>query len=559
MSMSAEPEPQVIDLREFFAVLRRRKWSIILVTLLVTGLAIGLVYRRTPVYTSQAQVQVKPLTAGADLQSFYYDPLSSMDTEAGTVTSYPVAKLAAPRMGLDPDSPTDIGDATEGVSVSVPANTIFLDISCTRDAPEDALICADAFAQAYIDDRVDGAKASYDAATADLYKQISDAQALIDEELAKPLPSQDTIRSLRDTQAQARLQLVATPAPSSTAAVLTQPADLPAIPSNKDYISTGILAMILGLALGIGLAFVRERMDEHIAGRESLEDALDAPVLAVVPQVSGWRNKKETRLITLSAPDSPVAEAYKTARTTLLYLARKDGIKVFAITGPGQGEGKTTTTVNLAVSLAQAGHTVVAVSCDLRKPRLHRFFKLGNEVGLSTVLQGVAPVDAVTKHTDVQGLRVIASGPVPDNPAELLGSRAMEGTLEDLRARYDFVLLDTPPALVVSDAIALAPRSDGVLVVVDASRTTRAAATALRHQFDRVGGRILGGVLNNLDPKRAKRYPAYYRSYYSSNYREEPPATGRETRSERRDRRSTDKAAQDLPPIPPMQPGDTWP
>ena len=163
--------------------------------------------------------------------------------------------------------------------------------------------------------------------------------------------------------------------------MLALAADLPTTPSNKDYVTTGLLALILGTALGIGLAFVRERLDVRVSSREALEDAIDAPVFAVVPEVSGWRNRKETRVVTISAPDSPPSEAYKTARTNLLYQASQGGLQVIAVTGPGQSEGKTTTTVNLAVSLAQAGKNVVAVSCDLRKPRMHRFFRVDNRVG----------------------------------------------------------------------------------------------------------------------------------------------------------------------------------
>ena len=176
---------------------------------------------------------------------------------------------------------------------------------------------------------------------------------------------------------------------------------------------------------------------------------------------------------------------------------------------------------------------MVAVSCDLRKPRLHRFFKLGNEVGLSTVLQGVGTVEAVTKHTDMPSLRVIASGPVPDNPARAAGLRRDgRACWTSCATRFDVILLDTPPALVVSDAVALAPYTDGVVVVADAAKTTRAAVLHLRHQFERVGGRVVGGILNNLDRKHAKRYPNYYRSYYAGDhhYREQPPATGKTPR-----------------------------
>ena len=528
-----EPEPQVIDLREFFGVLRRRKWSIILVAAVVVGLAVAQVYHRQALYTSTARVEVRPTAAG-DLQAFYYDAFVNMDTEAARVTSEPVTKLAAPDMGLTASSPSQLANAASGVSVSIPANTTYLDISCTESSPEAAKTCANAFAVAYAKDRINGAQASYNIASDAFLKQIRDAQAQIRAEGAKPVPNQSTIDSLTSTEDSARLKLLSLSTPSPYAAVQAITAESPSAPSNKDSISSGVLALILGLALGVGLAFVRERLDERVGGRESLENALDAPVLAVVPHVAGWRNKKDTRVVTLSSPDSPASEAYKTVRSTILYLASQQHLKVLAIAGPGQGEGKTTTTVNLAVSLAQAGKKVAAVSCDLRRPRMHRFFKLENTIGVSTVLKGEATLEQAMQDTAVAGLSMIASGPVPHNTAELLGSPRMQAMLDQLRERFDFVLLDTSPALVVADAVALAPYSDGVIVVVDASKTALAAVSQMRNQLERVGGRVVGGVLNNLDPKSAKRYPAYYRSYYSSSYRYAEP-NGRDKRKDKQE------------------------
>jgi polysaccharide biosynthesis transport protein len=265
----------------------------------------------------------------------------------------------------------------------------------------------------------------------------------------------------------------------------------------------------------VGVAFVRERLDERLGNHEQLEEAMGAPVFAVIPKVDAWRNRTEARLVSIFAPDSIAAEAYRTARTSIQYLARNGRLCVLEITGPGQHEGKTTTTVNLAVSLAQSGKSVIAVSCDLRKPRLHRFFDVDNAVGLTSILRGQATLEEAMLPTEIKGLQIITSGPVPNDPAELLGSDRMDQLLAVLRGRADFVLLDTTPALVVADALVLAPKSDGVIVVADAAQTTRAAVSRLRQQFEGVGATIIGGILNNLDPSHAKRYPGYNRYYYS--------------------------------------------
>ena len=228
-------------------------------------------------------------------------------------------------------------------------------------------------------------------------------------------------------------------------------------------------------------------------------------------------------LPTLASPKSPSAEAYRTIRTNLQFLGRDGGLTVVSVTSPSSGEGKTTTVANLAVTMALAGKRVVAVSCDLRKPALHRLFHLSNDVGLSSFLSGRVSLSQAAQRGGVDNLRVMASGPVPLNPAELLGSNAMEEFLQYLREHADVVLLDTPPVFAVSDALALAPLSDGVIVVADARSTTRGALSHVREQLDQVGGRILGGVLNNFDPSDAKYQPTYYRYYYTYEYRDAAP------------------------------------
>lgn len=218
-----------------------------------------MVARRQAVYTSTARAEVRPLTAAADQYGFY-DLQSSMDTEAERVSSTPIANKAYEL------------DAPEGTfaTASVPTNTTYLDISCTEPSPEDAQGCANGFARAYVTLRVQQARESYDAAAAPLLQAMAEATT-----------PQDKVT--------ARLQLLALPAPSANAALLSVSAELPVAPSNKGFITTGILAMIVGLALGTGLAFVRERLDERIGGRQDMEKALGAPVLAVVPKVPGWR------------------------------------------------------------------------------------------------------------------------------------------------------------------------------------------------------------------------------------------------------------------------------
>ena len=276
------------------------------------------------------------------------------------------------------------------------------------------------------------------------------------------------------------------------------------------------MALIVGIALGIGLAFLRERMDDRVTDRADFEETLDAPLFSVVPRFTGLRKRNRTELPVVRFPKGAAAEAFRAIRTHLLFMARDGEIKVIAITSPSIGEGKTTTAANLAVSLAHTGKHVILLDCDLHRPRLHRFFNLNADLGLTSVLVGQASLHGVVQRpAGIDELRLVAAGPHVDHPSELLTSPRMLAFLDQLRKAADFVILDTPPGLTVADALAIAPAADGVLVVADASSTSRTAIRHLREELAQVGGNVIGGVFNNFDQRRDPYYGAYQRYGYA--------------------------------------------
>jgi capsular exopolysaccharide synthesis family protein len=204
-----------------------------------------------------------------------------------------------------------------------------------------------------------------------------------------------------------------------------------------------------------------------------------------------------------------------------VFTAVQRGVKTLMVVSPMAGEGKTTTAANLAVTLANANKRVILVSADLRKPRVHRFFNLENSVGLSNVLSGeVKPWEAL-QDPKVENLRVMASGPVPARPAELLQSEQMGELLVELREVADFVIIDTAPILLVADALALGPLVDGVLFVADSEVSTRGSVNHAREQLEQVGAPVLGGIYNNFDPSKGRTYypySGYYGPYYRYRY-----------------------------------------
>ena len=203
-------------------------------------------------------------------------------------------------------------------------------------------------------------------------------------------------------------------------------------------------------------------------------------------------------LITLTDPRSPVSEAYRTLRTNLEFFSLDEPIRTLVVTSPEPEEGKSTVLANLAVTLAQGGKRVILVDCDLRRPTQHTLFGLDNTTGLMTMmLDEAAQSDPPLHETPVDGLQVLPAGPLPPNPAELLGSRRMKETMTTLLEQADMLLFDAPPVLAVTDALVLAVQTDGVLLVVKAGSTRREHVQRAKERLERVNSRIVGAVLNN--------------------------------------------------------------
>jgi capsular exopolysaccharide synthesis family protein len=308
-----------------------------------------------------------------------------------------------------------------------------------------------------------------------------------------------------------------------------------------------IFAMLIGLGCGIGAAYIFENHRTVIRRRDELERVFAAPNLALVPRLfraadgngsalhatgrilqrfargengggaSIAASKASPELVTLSDARSNGAEAYRTLRTNLLFSAAVHRLRRIVITSPGPAEGKSLTAANLSIALAQQGHRVLLIDCDLRRSRIHKMFGEPQGPGLTDVLVGQRAISDAVRVTTVPGLSILPSGTHPPNPAELLGSDSMRTLLDKLSESYDLLVIDTPPLLAASDAAIISTISDGALVVVRAGRTERTALQTAIQQLATVGARVLGTVLNDPDaevPKYARYYGYYYNNYY---------------------------------------------
>jgi polysaccharide biosynthesis transport protein len=299
-----------------------------------------------------------------------------------------------------------------------------------------------------------------------------------------------------------------------------------------------LLGMMVGLVLGASGAFLRENLDTAITGKDDLERFLQVPSLGVVPQADrvdagsrllrlplplrlraqAARPSGADELIAAHHPNSSGAEAYRVLRTNLIFSQAVKALRTLVVTSSLPGEGKTTTTANLAVAFAQQGLRVALVDADLRRSRLHVLFGAKREPGLTQLVLGLATLDEVAHVTEVDGLHLIPAGALPPNPAELLGGSRMRETLELLGTVYDMVLIDTPPLLAAADAAVLGAGVDGVLMVVRAGHTDRSQALQAIQQLDAVGARVIGATLNDVDSLLA-RNGGYY-GYYQYRYAE---------------------------------------
>jgi tyrosine-protein kinase len=513
----AVPEGSV-DLRSYLAVLRRSRRLIALIVILSIGAAVAYTYLSTPVYTAKALVSLQPVNVSPEaIANAGVAKLVLPETEQAIATSLAVATIAQRSLGskLTPQ------ELLKKVQVTVAPESAVMEILYTDQSAQQAARGAEAWAQAYIKYRSDGALDQQK-------QQLTAAQTQL-------AILQKRLHRLRDTGYSAtaatisasigawNAQVIQYSGENTVAGQLAGDPAVPQHPSSPNKPLNLALGLFFGLFLGVGLAFFRSRTDTKVRERSDLESALRTPVLAIVPQDKQWTDRKRPRVVTLEDPRSPVAEAFRALRPSLLVAAAERDVKTIMIVSPAPGEGKSTTAANLGVVLAQADKRVVLISADLRKARLHDFFGVKNERGLSDVLTQKVPPWESLRRTPVDNLWVLPSGRVPGNPAELLQSQAMRDLLAEQRGVVDFILIDCPPVLAVADSLGLAPMTDGVLFVADAGTTTIEAAEQARASLDRVGANVIGSVLNDLDVSSISGYYGYGYGYgYGYSYPEIP-------------------------------------
>lgn len=322
--------------------------------------------------------------------------------------------------------------------------------------------------------------------------------------------------------------------------VVIDVAKLPQNPIKPNKKLNVAIASVLGVMMGAFLVFFMEFLDRTIKTEDDVQRYLQLNTIGEIPEFQGeernikkklfnFKNKKlkprkrlkittvSKSLISLLDPKAPASEAYRTLRTNIGYAGIDKQVQTIVVTSTGPGEGKSTTTVNLAITMAQVGKKVLIIDADLRKPKLHRYLSLANDYGLTDIIANKYPVeDSIKVFGAVENLHVICSGSIPPNPSEILESKTMLELMESLKDSYDLILIDTPPVGQLTDAAIVGQNSDGVVLVVSSGESNIDMAVHAKSALDKVNARIIGAVLTKINATSGSTY--YYRYYNYNQY-----------------------------------------
>lgn len=546
-----------VELRQYLALLWRWAWLIALCTLLAAGGTYLVSIRMEPVYQASATLLVNEATNKSVTPDLSTLTLSERlaRTYSELLRKRPVMERVIQELHLNatPDGLSRL------VTVRVVQNTQLINLTVEHTDPALAAALANTIPRVFADfneemqaQRFVKAKEGLSAQMEALQEQIAEVQSLIaslatsesTEDQAERLRLQLWLAQLEDSYASLQRSyedIRLAEANSLDTITVVEPADVPSVPVRPKTFQNTLLAAAVGLVLGAGAAFLIEYLDDTIKSPDDVEKELGLTTLGTITRFGG--KSLADKLITTQHSRSSVTEAYRILRTNLEFAAVDGDLRAILVTSPNPVEGKTVTAANLAVVLAQSGRSVILADADLRHPAVHRIFQVPNDSGLTTALLrgGEVVLEDLLLPTEVEGLQVLPSGPLPPNPAELLGSEQMARLVERLKGMADLVVFDTPPALPVADPAVLARVADAVLLVVDTGATRRGMALRAVENLARVGANITGVVLNRFSPRSSGYYYYYrYEYYYSSNGHgegEEEPPTRRWRPFRRRARR----------------------
>ena len=522
-----------IDILQYWAIIRRWLHLILIIAVVAAVSAFVFSVRTVPVYRATSVVLIQQATNNA-LVVDYANVLTNerlARTYAQLLTTRPVLEQTLERLGLQ--GQLDPSTLKQNIRVSPVRDTSLLRIQVEDTDPERAVKLANTIPIVFSDyietvqtQRFQESKRSLQAQIDRLQEEISAIQARLEAERQASgngntnlLPLQTQLATLQSSYAnlyQQYEEVRLAEARAQDTIILTEPA-LRAKRVRPQTSRNVLMALIVGLMLGVGAAFTIEYLDDTVKTPDDIARMTDFPVLSGIGEI---QDKDKLPLIAAVDPKSPITEAFRILRTNIEFAGVDHPIRSLLITSPSASEGKSFITANLAIVMAQQGYQVIVVDADLRKPTQHKLFRVPKNVGLTNWL--LAPdtfaIEDILHETKIPNLKVISSGHRPPNPAELLGSQRMRDLMRTLSEQADIVLYDTPPFLAVADASILAKHVDGMLIVVRVGATRIPALYQTISESQRMNFRLIGFVLNQLPPRGSGYYYYYYYSHYYHYY-----------------------------------------
>ena len=517
-----------IDLRQYAGLLWHWIWLIILAGLIAGAAAYFFSQRMTRIYESSTTVLVNeaPATKATD-----YSSVMMSEQLTSTYSKMMVTDNVLEEVEKELNLTMLLDDLKDLITVSAVTDTQLITVSVETTDPVLSANIANAVINVFAEQIQDIQTSRYAQSEISLKTQLDEMEAKLTafenqssyattEDQRNQIDSKITqYRELYSNLLQSYESVRLSEAQSVSSVVQVASAKPETTPIKPKVLQNSLLAAVIGLLLASGVIVTREALDDTIKTPEEVSRKFHLPILGVI----NHHNPEKDAPITITDPRAPTSEAYRTLRTNVSYTSVDKPLRTIMVSSSEPGEGKSTTVCNLGVVLAQNGFNVIITDCDLRHPRVHKYFGLPNRVGLSTLFSQPADMlNGARQSTSVENLTIISTGLLPPNPAELLGSQRMQNILGLMRRSADIILLDTPPTLAVTDAAVLAPTLDGVIIVARPGKTRASALRMTVEQFRQVNARILGIVLNDID-LRGKPYGYhynYYRNYsaYQSYY-----------------------------------------
>ena len=524
-----------MELKHYLAALLKWWWLVVIATLLAAGVSYWTTNRLPRLYLANTTMMVGRFTQAADpTANDFYTSQQLAQTYVQLARRQPILQATADALGLAMPWSALAGQ----VNAWVVPQTQLMQISVADTDPERAAAIADEIAHQLIlqspttSDREQAQQREF------VNQQINDLKAKIEtakrqiETLDKRLALETSARSIQDLHTQIGAQqqnlmnwqanyanlLNFFKGNQTNYLSVVDSAVIPDEPFSPNTRYNVMLAALIGGLLAVAAAILLEFLDDTVKSPEDVQRLTKLPTLGVITRLHDVKTPTDT-LVAVNTPRSMSAEAYRVLRTNVQFTSLGQAEPRLLVTSAAPSEGKTVTAANLAATMAQAGRSVILIDTDLRRPSIHKVFGVPNRIGVTNLLlDPTLSVESVLVDTEVPDLRVLPSGPLPPNPAELLASQVMQTRLAEAQALADVVILDSPPVLVVADAAILGGSATEIILVVNAARTRSVTVKRAKDTLDQMGLHTVGVVLNNMPSRRGAggyNYGGYYGYYYA--------------------------------------------